>query len=85
LVDLAKRMRGRERLEALRSMYGDGVMLQMVMGLTSGMLQLIAPTALDVHELWQLVGAMSEQEWQMGVNLTRALVEQNGRALVATA
>lgn len=75
LSEKEKRELGRERLEALRSMHGDGVMLQMVIGVTAGMLDLMPLHRANVGKLWRFIGAMREADWRRGVSLTVRLVQ----------
>lgn len=77
-----KRALGRDRLDALLAEHGHLAELQMVMGLTSGMLQFIDPTQLDARNLLALVGAMSDEEWSMGVVLTVETVKQKSQTLL---
>lgn len=69
-----KQALGRIRMAALRAEHGAEVEIQMAMGLTSGMLQLIEPTQLRATKLYQLIGAMKEQDWAAGVKLTAAVL-----------
>lgn len=62
-----KRERGEQRLEALRKEHGRLAELQMIMGLTSGMLRLISPYELDAGNMQALCGSMPDDAWQIGV------------------
>lgn len=62
-----KRDRGERRLVALRGEHGRLAELQMVMGLTSGMLRLIDAYELDAGNMQALCGAMTDEAWAVGV------------------
>lgn len=72
-----KRALGETRLVALREKHGRVVELQMVMGLTSGMLQHMRPDLLDAKTLLQFVGAMTDDDWAEGVKRTADVVQWN--------
>lgn len=74
MTDLEKQERGRNRMAAMRAEHGAAAEIQMAMGLTSGMLQLIEPTQLRALKLYQLIGAMSDIEWALVVRLTVEVV-----------